>query len=316
MFITHRATPGELLSQLLFLSSSTPEDTKAFKHLAHNKDLCPAFHDKVESILQLFNRHKTSALDIQGFRDNGADILFRFEDEEGNKDAVALQVKSQKEIEDDIKRGDGKSSLVKDLKAQRTDAQSKHHVSMFYILLCCDISAYRDYVRKVAAEFTSLDDVKIVSPEHAMHFYSLDGTDIAAYCSRILCRSDYVVTKAVDELADTTQEHRQIVIGSMVDHLEGKLTFSLDDLCSFTEAASPESDHQVAQRTDAALQDLCWDGFIENNIDGESFTLRASDYPALRALYFDLNVRHGLTGNHAVRYLTILTESRTPDDDE
>lgn len=316
MFITHRASPGELLSQLLFLSRSTSEDTKGFKRLAHNNDLCPVFHDKVESILQLFNRHKTSALDIQGFRDNGADILFRFEDEEGNKDAVALQVKSQKEIEDDIKRGEGKSSLVKDLKAQRTDAQSKHQVSKFYILLCCDISVYRDYVRKVAAEFTSLDDVKIVSPQYAMHFYGLDEVDIAAHCSRILCRRDYVVTKAVDELADTTQEHRQIVIGAMVDHLEGELEFSLDDLYGYTEATSPESDDKVTQRTEVALQEFLWNGFLQSDHDGETFTLRASDYPALRALYFDLNVRHGITGNHAVRYLTILTASRTSDDDE
>jgi len=308
MFITCNASPGEILSQLIFLGRSRPDATKKFKLLAHNNDLCPTFHDKVETILKSYNRHKTSALDIQGFRDNGADILFTFEDEDGKKDAVALQVKSQKEIEDDIKRPKGQVSLVRDLKAQRTEAQSKHRISMYYILLCCDIDLHRDYVRKVAAEFTSLDDVKIVTPQHALYFYDLDHADIAANCARILCRTDFVVRKARDELNDLNPAHRRILIGSIVSHLEGTLTLSIDDVHSFAAPIFLPDDGQLIDQADDAVQALMWDRFFET-IDGEKFTVDATNYPALRALYFDLNVRHGLTSDSAFKYLLTITES-------
>lgn len=306
MFITRNASPGELLSQLITLRGATPEDTKGFKRLSHNKDLCPAFHDKVEIILESFNRHKTSALDIQGFRDNGADILFRFEDDEGNRDSVGLQVKSQKEIEDDVKRPIGQASLVKELKAQRTEAQSKHRISMFYILLCCDITKHLDYVRKVAAEFTSLDDVKVIWPQQAWNFYNIDESEIVARCNRILCEDDYVVVKARRELDEISPEQKRIIIGSIVHQQEGTHTFSADDLCGYATCGLLNEFEDTQDRADEALQNLMSDRVLLTD-DGSNFTFDAQEYPAIRALYFDLLVRHRLSGEDAIRYLLMLT---------
>ncbi|MFD2271455.1 hypothetical protein ACFS07_10685 [Undibacterium arcticum] len=233
----------------------------------------------------------------------------------GKSDAIALQVKSQKEIEDDIRRPKGQASLVRDLKAQRTEAQSKHQISMYYILLCCDVSKHRDYVRKVAAEFTSLNDVKIVSPQHALRFYNLDAAEIAAHCGQILCRDDYVVTKARNELNDSNPEYRRIVIGSLVHHLEGKQTFSIDDLHGFAGADSMTDNDHLVESADEAIQTLMWERFFAVD-DGQTFTPDAFDYPAIRALYFDLFVRHGLTGDGAFKYLLILTDSLDVDEED
>lgn len=307
MFITNKATAGELLSQLITRGGSKPNSKDGFKGKAHNVDLCPAFESRVEAILTSFSRHRASAQDIQGFRDNGADILFRFEDEAGGMNAVALQVKSYSEIEADIKRRKEEASMVSVLKSQRTDAQSKHRVSKFYILLCGDSDKHRDVVRKVRAEFTSLDDVSILTPEQAWAFYNLEDSEIAAYCTRVLCKGDYVLKQVDEEFAEASDEYRRIVLGTVVATLEGREAFRLDELTAFA-ANSDLNDFSESFESsfEEATQQLMFERYIDTD-DGEMFTCSPDEYPAVCALYFDLRVRHRLTGHEAFKYLSLLT---------
>ncbi len=102
MFITNRATPGEILSQLITTQRKDLDDS--FKSYQHNDDLCPAFEKKVELILQAYSRHRATGVDIQGFQDEGADVLLQYKDHDGNISTFALQVKSYREIEQELER--------------------------------------------------------------------------------------------------------------------------------------------------------------------------------------------------------------------
>jgi hypothetical protein len=79
MFITNPLTPAQLLAELLSLRHRSKADTVSFRPLRHNSDLCPAFQEKVDEMLDAYMRHRTDVQDIQGPRDGGVDVLLRYE---------------------------------------------------------------------------------------------------------------------------------------------------------------------------------------------------------------------------------------------
>jgi hypothetical protein len=51
--------------------------TSVFATMKHNDDLCPKFQDKLDTLLGAFQKYKKIVYDIQGPRDDGADIVLR-----------------------------------------------------------------------------------------------------------------------------------------------------------------------------------------------------------------------------------------------
>lgn len=299
MYITEQINPLELLSQLLTRPITEKVDGE-FKGIAHNDQLCPRFESLVNALLGAYKRHRSSAYDIQGFTDHGADILVSWENDDGGVVSAALQVKSYKEVEQDLKLEPGKRQLIPTLKTQYVNAKSKHHVDTFYVLLCCDGGKeHRDFVRRVRAEFTSLSDVKVIDPSQAWAFYEMLPESVVAYCTRVLCAGDPLLHDVEAMFDSRSKAFRWTVITAVVQQLEDMKMLHVDDL----EAPDfGDSDEDWQGEIDSAIQDLLWSGELKS-VDGSTFELSHDAFMELRALYYDTRVRHGISGSHMVDFL-------------
>lgn len=304
MYLTSDATPGDILAGLITRPSH--DIGNEFEKLRHNNDLCPAFRDRVESILGSYSRLRTSVDDIQCFSDQGVDVLLRYSEDGGGSQSVGLQIKSYLEIEQDLKKDKGSRTLLDSLHAQKNRAEAKHRVSMFYILLCGDGSKrHTDFIRYVASEFAGLDTVRVVIPRQCWSLYKLEDHEIAAYCTRILCAEDFVLRKAIEEMPDDSA-HRRMLIPWVVQSLEGNARIDIDSLLD----CIPETDDPTRPNPmDIAaefIQTLEYSNDVTSE-DGEHFVLHSTAHPALRALCSDVNVRYDLHGQDAIEYLWALT---------
>lgn len=307
MFITNRATPGEILAQLI--TRPAKRLTNEFKQLRHNDHLCPAFEARTLQILNAYARHHASVDDIQGFTDQGVDVLLQFRDDDGAKHNIGLQIKSYKEIEADLKLKSGSRQLIASLFAQRTRGQSKHQVETFYILLCGDGGVkHADFVRRVKAEFTSLSDTRVITPAEAWSFYNLEDYEIAAYCTKVLCSDDYVLRRARSSLMNLDDEHRRLMIAWVVRQLEGRPRLAFEEMEHYANAfGEDDGTGRVQDSLVKFLGNLQFSSEIQNE-DGQHFVLTSTAYPELRALYYDLQVRHELDSEQAMEYLWRLTD--------
>lgn len=310
MFITNEATPGEILSQLITRQRKDLDDS--FKSYQHNDDLCPAFEEKVELILTSYSRHRATGVDIQGYQDEGAEVILQYKDHDGHTSTFALQVKSYREIEKELERRSKKDktslSLVNNLILQQSRAASKHRPETFFILLCGDGGKrHRQVIRDVGSAFSARLDIKVIKPAQAWNFFQLDASEIAAYCTRELCKEDYVLKEVNDYFSDESAEYRKMVIALTVLQIEDDCHLDFNEIVSYAcdDPLDGASDSFV--RTEEAMQSLMHSDDLENE-NGDRFRISRGSFNALRALYYDLGVRHGLTGSDAIDYLILLTD--------
>ena len=93
-------------------------ETREFRDLRHNDDLCPRAQLQLENVLNATGRFEPIVYDTQGFHDQGADIVIRVRDQrrldQEPPELIGFQLKSFGDF-----RG---RDLLKNLKAQRDDA--------------------------------------------------------------------------------------------------------------------------------------------------------------------------------------------------
>jgi hypothetical protein len=97
MFITNELTPAEVLAELVKGRRSAAASTEEFEALRHDKDLVPRFASHINSILDVYKAYRMDAHDIQGMRDDGVDVLLRFEHNDVEC-RVGFQIKSNEEF--------------------------------------------------------------------------------------------------------------------------------------------------------------------------------------------------------------------------
>lgn len=98
MFITSELTLGEMLAELLKGRRVSLNETAAFAKLRHDKDLCPRFAQQISLMLDVYRAYGQEVHDIQNIRDDGIDVLFLYQDQDGNDRRVGLQIKSDDEF--------------------------------------------------------------------------------------------------------------------------------------------------------------------------------------------------------------------------
>lgn len=303
MYVTENINPIEMLSQLLTQPVANKVG-KNFEGIGHNDQLCPRFESLVRAIFGAYKRHRSSAYDIQGFTDQGADILVSWEDDNGESITAALQVKSYREVEQDLRIESGKRLIIPALKSQYVNSKSKHRVDTFYVLLCCDGGKkHRDFVRRVCAEFTSLPDVKVIGPAEAWAFYERLPDSVVAYCARVLCARDPLLRDVEEMFESRSNAFRWTAINALVRHLEDKQSVEFDELLVLDDDGGELGRGDVER----AVQELLWSGDLES-ADGSSFELSHDSFLPLRALYYDCRVRHGVSGRDMVAFLMQITD--------
>ncbi|KJV35680.1 hypothetical protein [Luteibacter yeojuensis] len=305
MFITNKATPEELLSEFL-RGHDAPDIESEFRDLAHNNDLCPQFTERVDMVLQSYARHHTYVDDIQAMNDQGVDIFFRYRADGMESKNVGIQIKSYKEIEDSLKKDREGEPLESKLASQYLDAKSKHGVKIYYIFLCGDgaLVSHANLERRIRAKYSSMDDVVVVGPKKAWAFYSLHDYEIAAHCASILCDGDYVLQRARESLNDFKASQQRMLIAWVLLQLEGERYVDVGELQDYGVGygADDEEDDDLSEDMANLIDRLERYADLEY-LDGETYKIDPSAFPELCALYFDLRVRHGISGGGAIRYL-------------
>lgn len=196
---------------LMFLGRAPLSRTSEFKTQKHNKILVPAFNTKLEDIINLFERYHKVSYDIQGIRDNGVDVLLKYE--YGSEDiSIGIQIKSFDDLEDD--------RWLNNLKAQVTDAKNCYRLADYYIVFCTDEVAHKDKIRNAAASLSQIKNTYIVTPQQALHFLEFKQHQIAAHIKRKVSEEDCVVVDAKDSLVDLTLGQSALLIEAAASFVE------------------------------------------------------------------------------------------------
>ncbi len=98
-----------------------------------------------------------------------------------------------------------------------------------------------------------------------------------------------------------------MVIALTVLQIEDDRHLDFDEIVSYACDDSLVGDSDSFGRTEEAIQSLMHSDDLENE-NGNRFRISRGSFNALRALYYDLGVRHGLTGSDAIDYLILLTD--------
>lgn len=304
MFITNALSPAETLAEILQKNSSTIADTDWFKTKTHDADLCPMFESLGIEILQTYKAYRAGCHDIQGMRDDGVDVLLKYDAEHGAT-KVGLQIKSYLEFQDWASKDD--KTFMKTLKSQYTEAMQNVGVDHYFLILCTDAHEHRKQIRMISSEMKKYADLTIVKPEQVRGFTHLSHWELQATVTRLLCRDDPVLSAARACFSDTA---------TLSDYM------TLDLLCrAFSGVNEPVDSgdlEEIAEQwaelvggirdMDEVADTL---GFMESSgylrYVGERYEIVPEEFPdALCAVYFDLRARNSLAADDSLAYLVPL----------
>lgn len=197
MRITNPLTPVEIFTELLRRNAVTDTDTARFSSHKHDKHLCPSFTEAVEGILEVFGSYHTDVHDIQGFSDEGIDVLLRYRDEDGEH-KIGIQIKSYDEFELWAKN---KHDVLKTLKAQYATAMQTVRVEEYFIVICTDAIKHRKWIRYINSAVKTFDKCTVVKPKEALGLLELGGLDTFIQTTRLICQDDRILQAAESYVA-------------------------------------------------------------------------------------------------------------------
>lgn len=291
MFITDELTPAETLAELLNLKGLKPGDTVRFRTLQHDRDLCPAFRERVATMLDAYKSHRTDVQDTQGPRDEGIDVHLYYNQEGTHR--VGLQIKSYDEIEKWAKKRD--PQFMVRLKGQIAAALSKVGVDDYYLLLCTDEVTHKRRIRMIASELTGYERVKIVLPRQALALFELGDDQVSALVTQLLCNRDSILRDARHAARNLKPDAAYIQLALMGMACEGQTHVDDETLLDlYNEWAELAGVEPELDRLSEIVWDLNGEGFCYD-VSGDD-TLSIEGFPsAWCALYFDQ--KHRLRGD-------------------
>jgi hypothetical protein len=291
MFITNILNPGEMLAEHLKGVRVAATATEAFAALKHDKDLCPHFRSQIASMLDAYKAYGQEAHDIQSFRDDGVDILLKYEDKDGRERKAGIQIKSEGEFQ---QWEDGKLSLIQILKGQYATAIANARLDEYFIVLCVDAVRHRKRIRTLCSEFKNFCSCEIIEPTDVFDFYYRTSIEVWARTTSLLCANDRVLDAAIEEANSLKPDEAFFLITLLCRALGNTYVVSQELLYDIWDAweefagdnaGSPDRLSDILGMLEGRL-------FITDDGGGESFTLQVCHLPApLCALYFDLKVR-------------------------
>ena len=308
-------TPLEVLAEVLAYEPQSTAKTKRFSEtdLSNHDYIVSELRDRLEAILNSFERLGTEACVLQGPDDKGVDLLLKFDEKDGPR-RVGFQIKGNREADLDAQRdkasllADPESSLLKTLKRNAFEARTK--VTDWWVFPCFDLGKHKRRLAAINTSFTLDFDptwpVRVVPPEQILGLLLLDSADVEAICTRLLCRDDEVLLAARREFEDLSLTARAIVHETFADALDGDA--EINDRTFFSALA--ESDEPVD--ASALLGELEDHGYVRR-VDFEApFIVDPHAFPGLCALYFEGRVRHELQDYAAIAFMWRLLDDIYP----
>lgn len=285
MFITNELTPAEVIAELIKGDRLTIKATRRFRSLKHDRDLLPAFSQRLECILDFYQAYGNDVHETQSMRDEGVDILWRYKykDEERR---IGIQVKSNPEFEDWSKRG---FKMIEKLKSQYSTAMNNARVDDYYIIICADAAAHRARIRTICSELKNFAHCTIIEPTYALGFYEKSGLDVAIRTARLLCSGDRTLKQAMREVDSIEPDVAFALISLLCRAFQDRSVVTQETLQDIWDdwleyvGSDADSERSVAD----IVNELVGDGILDQ--DDVAYTIDYTELPAsLCALYFGL----------------------------
>jgi hypothetical protein len=216
------------------------------------------------------------------------DVLLKLSKEDASDQYFAMQVKTYHEVDD------RNSDLSKQLKAALFDADSKYGESLrrYYILLFGHAGKHSKRIAAIANEFANHRIARVIGPRDLLTFIELPNRTVSAIVDRYVSKEDYVRTEARAEVAGCTEPELYFLLACLCWAFENSRTHLPDDYFYHDSRMI----NLVAQYGQDALHSAMTrfeDAALEQHAEPASSKVRVELYPALRALYFDIQVRYG-----------------------
>ena len=280
------STPAFLLEELLRFRKSDPIETAELVSLNHDQ-VCQKVQDQIGILLDCFEKYQHISYLVQGPRDQGVDVLLKGGADDEPEKYIAIQIKSYKEI------ADKDSDLSKQLKAGLFDATQRYDDAMqrYYILLCGDSKKHFKRISALTNEFSRTKNVRVIEPREIHAFIALSPATIGAIVDRHLSKDDYVRKEARGDVSGLDEAELYFILACLCWSFENSSDLLPDDF--FTENTRLA---ELAEKYgEGAVEEvLCKfeDTDLEVYAEPASKRLRTEHYRAVRALYYDIQVRY------------------------
>jgi hypothetical protein len=200
----------EILAEILRYRQISQDQTKVFQKVKHNRDLCQRTERQLDYMLDNFVKYYAVAYDIQGPRDQGADVVLQVRPQAKEKSSefsvVVLQIKSY----DDFR--DGNYLTILRAQHQQALAHYRQILEHYYILLCTDQIEHLQKVRNVRQAFTNFPNVTVISPTYSLPFLRFSFKRIGLIVQDLMREEDIVVARARKLSRDFTPPQNAIML--------------------------------------------------------------------------------------------------------
>lgn len=324
MRITNKSyTPLGILAELLACKASTAEGTARFteRDLSNHDYLLSEFRERLEAILNFFERLGCESSENQGLDDNGVDLILRFEDNAKTR-RVGFQIKSNREADGAAKIAQGikqnspspvidpEDTLLKTLKRQAYEARRATKIDEWWVLPCFDLKKHKKRFTAINTHFNNYPDpawpVRVVSPQQVIRLLEMSLPEIDAVCTLLLCGDDEVLRAARHEFGSLSKVAKRLIRETFIRALDGEVGIGDRD---FIDILNDEEELDVAAQLKEELE---ISGYVKNAYSDEYQKLNPHAFPGLCALYFEGRVRHDLDPNDAADFMWRLLNDISP----
>lgn len=328
MRITNKdSTPLGLLAELLAHRPPAAKDTCRFsdKDLSSHDYLLSELRDRLEAILNSYERLGCESSENQGLDDKGVDLLLKF-DENDEARRVGFQIKSNREADDAAKLAqalkqknpkpvvDPEDTLLKTLKRQAHEARLETKVDEWWVLPCFNLKKHKRRFTTINAHFNNNPDpawpIRVVPPEQILGLLDMSAAEIDAVCTLLLCRDDEVLSASRLEFGRLSGAAQIFIKNTFYEALCGDI--EVEDRVFFDAVRDNEDIFDAAQLRDELIRF----GYVSSCRVGEALKLDPHAFPGLCALYFEGRVRHKLSWSEASKFMWRLLDGVAPADAE
>ena len=257
----------EILTDLLQARRAEPAETERFKRWKHD-DICERFRQQVDAVFSAFGKYNRVVYDIQGLKDEGTDVLLS-ERVDTKKEFTCFQIKAEWDL--------SQADHLKILKAQHFDSERLYGDALkdYYIVLCWSIAAKdkaqkrltldksrKEKVKNVIRQFELVPKTRIIEPEFAIAFLSLNSIQIDVLIRSRFGNEDIVFKEAINLVGRLSPTETTVLIFLIwLELYSDKSTVTADEVL--------HSD--FIQRTFPGLPDKTQDLYFENDTDNEEY---------------------------------------------
>jgi hypothetical protein len=289
--------PAEVFEELLRYREAPADDTKRLA--AYNHDaLCEIAKERLEAVMAAYLKYEHITYVVQGPKDHGVDVLLKETKEDEPQRYIALQVKSYAEIED------RDNDVSKQLKAGLVDARLHYdsQLKRYYVLLFGNSKKHSKRISALTNELAKAADVRVIGPRHLLTLVEMDEVTVFAIVDRLLSPDDVVRKAARAEVQGCDESELYFLLACLCWVFENSDDVLPEDFF-LNNSRMHELDQQYGAETVSQARDTFRDAAFEEYVAPYSVRVRTESYSAIRALYYDLQVRYEESSDELFQHL-------------